>query len=58
MRAPAVSGAQNYQELCLCAKNEEKRQQDLAKRCTYHRDDAAPSHIERTGRMPQSSVAR
>jgi len=57
MRAPAVSGAQHYQELCMCAKNEEKRQRDLAKRRTYHRDDA-PSHMEGTGRLPQSPAIR
>ena len=35
MRAPAVSGAQGYKELCLAAKNEEKRQAELRKRQKY-----------------------
>ena len=33
-----VSGAQTYAELCLAAKNEEKRQMELHKRERYHRD--------------------
>ena len=37
MKSPAVSGAQNYKELCLAAKNEEKRQAELRKRQEYHR---------------------
>ena len=32
MKAPAVSGAQTYPELCIAAKNEEKRQVELKKR--------------------------
>ena len=35
MRSPAVSGAQNYKELCLAAKNEEKRLSELKKRQAY-----------------------
>ena len=35
MRSPAVSGACNYQELCLSTKTEEKRQEELLKRQRY-----------------------
>ena len=35
LKAPAVSGAQSYKELCLAAKNEEKRQAELRKRAQY-----------------------
>ena len=35
MRAPAVSGAQGYKELCLAARNEEKRSAELRKRQQY-----------------------
>ena len=35
MQAPAVSGAHNYQELCLATRNEEKRQLELVKRRQY-----------------------
>ena len=35
LKAPAVSGAQSYKELCLAAKNEEKRQAELRKRVQY-----------------------
>ena len=37
MRAPSVSGAQGYKELCLAAKNEEKRLAELKKRQKYLR---------------------
>lgn len=37
MRAPAVSGAQNYKELCSTARNEEKRIAELRKRQGYHK---------------------
>ena len=32
MKASAVSGAQSYKELCLAARNEEKRLAELRKR--------------------------
>lgn len=35
MRAPTVSGAGTYQELCLATRNEEKRQLELSKRRQY-----------------------
>ena len=35
MQAPAVSGAQTYNELCLTARNEEKRLAELKKRQQY-----------------------
>ena len=35
MRAPAVSGSTKYQELCVSAKNEEKRLAELRKRQQY-----------------------
>lgn len=41
MESPAVSGATDYQALCLAAKNEEKRQIELKKRRGYR---AAPCH--------------
>lgn len=41
MKASAVSGAQTYPELCMAAKNEEKRQAELKKRQEYKRPTAA-----------------
>ena len=38
MEAPAVSGATNYQALCLAAKAEEKRLAELKKRRQYRSD--------------------
>ena len=35
MEAPAVSGSHTYRELCLAARNEEKRRAELAKRRQY-----------------------
>ena len=48
MKAPAVSGSHSYHELCLAARNEEKRVAELAKRRQYqktkweHPDRPAP----------------
>ena len=39
MKAPAVSGAGNYQELCIAAKNEENRQAIIQRRQQYRRFD-------------------
>ena len=36
MRAPAISGALSYAELCIAAKNEERRLAGLRKRQSYH----------------------
>ena len=36
MESPAVSGATDYQSLCLAAKTEEKRLAEIQKRCQYH----------------------
>ena len=40
MRAPAVSGALTYKELCMAAKNEEKRQAELKKRQEYQNQNS------------------
>ena len=40
MKAPAVSGAQGYQELCTAARNEERRLNELNKRQQYLRESA------------------
>ena len=37
MKVPAVSGSHSYRELCLAARNEEKRVAELAKRRQYQR---------------------
>ena len=42
MRAPAVSGGQSYPELCLAARNEEKRLAELKKRQQYLKPSATP----------------
>ena len=60
VKAPAVSGACTYQELCVAAKNEEQRQKELAKRFRYHRDEGmfCSGVAQRTfsSRLPHSST--
>ena len=63
--APAVSGAQNYNELCAAAKNEERRLNELTKRQQYLRDgkseamsDLSYRKQERSGRMPNLYQSR
>ena len=36
-KAPAMSGARNYEELCIAAKNEEKKMAELKKQQHYER---------------------
>ena len=43
MRAPGVSGAQTYQELCLASRNEKKRLAELRKRQQYQRPVVGPA---------------
>ncbi len=43
MKAPAVSGAQTYPQLCMSAKNEERRQAEIRKRQEYHRPNPSPA---------------
>ena len=52
MKAPAVSGAQNYPELCLASRNEEKRLLELKKRQQYRQTNIPPVRPTRT---PNSS---
>ena len=47
MSAPAVSGAQTYAELCMAAKNEERRQSELVKRQHYQFKGAYPDSLPR-----------
>ena len=43
MKSPAVSGAQKYSELCVSARNEERRLAELRKRQQYVRNNSTPS---------------
>ena len=54
MRAPAVSGAQTYQELCLAARNEEKRLTELRKRQQYQKASPSPGSL-RPNQRPADS---
>ena len=45
IRAPAVSGAENYQELIVASKNEEKHLADLKKRQEYTRSILQTPHL-------------
>ena len=56
-KAPAISGAQNYQELCIAAKNEERRLAELKKRRQYAKGESSQyqtnqmSHSQQTPRF-------
>jgi len=43
MESPSVSGAQNYKELCLAAKREERRLAELKKKQQYLRVQLPPT---------------
>ena len=55
MRAPAVSGAQTYQELCLAARNEEKRLAELKKRQQYMKPTTQP-RLQQQQQQPRRST--
>ena len=66
MKGPAVSGARNYKELSLAAKNEEKRLADLKRRQEHsklHTDPTSPPQRQTnkprqsTGTIPQGGSA-
>ena len=42
MKAPSASGACDYSELCVAARNEERRLLELSKRHRYLRDPTSP----------------
>ena len=46
MRAPAVSGAQTFKELCLASRNEEKQLAELRKHQEYTRCAFGPPHTD------------
>ena len=49
MQAPAVSGAQSYAVMCVVAKNEQHRQDELYK-CQAHNNST--SKTEKTTHLP------
>ena len=51
LKAPAVSGATKYPELCVAARNEEKRLAEYERRLQYNRSQTQPSK----GKQPTSS---
>ena len=55
MEAPAVSGAADYQALCLAAKSEEKRLAELKKRRQYQSD---PRRISTSRASLQESLKK
>ena len=57
LRGPAVSGGRTYSELCLAAKNEEKRLIDLKKRQEYSKlhSDSTASNQRKQGKSRQSA---
>ena len=53
MKAPAVSGAQGYKQLCLAARNEEKRLADLKKRRQFMKPQVITSQSTETQGNPK-----
>ena len=61
IKAPAVSGASEYQQLCVAARNEERRQSELVKRQQYQQTDHRsnrPDRFERSSKKPPSNDHR
>ena len=48
IKSPAVPGASGYQQLCIAARNEERRQNDLIKMQQYQQGDQRTSRTEKT----------
>ena len=58
MQNPSVSGALTYQELCMAARNEEKRQAELQKRRMYQfvrREQLQPVGRQNTAKQQQTN---
>ena len=56
MKAPAVSGATKYQELCVAAINKKKRLDDSRKQLQYHRLSPPQSQQLHRSKFQQPSV--
>ena len=53
-KAPAISGAQNYQELCIAAKNEEQCLAELKKRRQYAKGESFQYQTNQTSHLQQT----
>ena len=51
-KAPAISGAQNYQELCMAARNEEKRLAELKRKRQYAQGTSGQFQPDRSQQQP------
>ena len=62
MQAPGVSGAHTYQELCIAARNDERRIAELAKRQHYRKPSSFPEPRQqdgsRTERVPNQETGQ
>ena len=58
MKAPAVSGAQSYPELCLTSRNEKKRLLELKKRLQYRQPSAPTFRPARATNAPNGTSGR
>ena len=52
MKSPGVSGAQSYRDLCIAARNEEKRQVELRKKQKYGARAPTSNGVVSSGVMP------
>ena len=57
-RAPAISGAQSYQELCIAAKNEERWLAELKRKKQYERGGSSQNQANKTNQQHQPPQLR
>ena len=57
-RAPPISGAQSYQELCIAAKNEERRLAELKRKKQYARGYSSQNQANKTNQQHQPPQLR
>jgi len=57
MELPSVSGSQNYRELCVAAKKEERRLAELKKKQQYLRSDRSSSSSDSFTKGLQQKVS-
>ena len=57
IKSPAVSGASEYQQLCIAARNEERRQSELLRRQQYQLENNYSSRDDRSERSSRRTIS-
>ena len=58
LRSPSVSGSLSYKELCMAAKNEERRQFEQKKKLEYSNSSGSQDTSKSTGRHSTKQIPR